>query len=49
MVRAWFRDAGLTEVAYDGEADGYGVGVARAGDDASRAAAIPDPLFTIVR
>ena len=28
-VRAWFREAGLTEVAYDEEAEGYGVGVAQ--------------------
>ena len=48
-VRAWFRKAGLSEIAYDEEAEGYGVGVARAGDDAPRAAAIPDPLFTFVR
>ena len=49
MVCAWFREAGLTEIAYHEEAEGYGVGVARAGDVAPRAAPIPDPLFTFVR
>ena len=48
-VRAWFREAGLTEVAFDEEAEGYGVGVARAGDEAPTADALPDPLFTFVR
>jgi len=48
-VRAWFREAGLTAVAYDEEAEGYGVGVARAGDEASTAGTIPEPLFTFVR
>ena len=48
-VRAWFREAGLTEIAYDEEAEGYGVGVARAGDETPTADALPDPLFTFVR
>jgi len=48
-VRAWFREAGLTEITYDEEAEGYAVGVARAGDVAPSVVAIPDPLFTFVR
>ncbi len=48
-VRAWFLEAGLEEVAYDEEPEGFGVGVARAGDDVSRVGPIPDPLFTFVR
>jgi hypothetical protein len=48
-VRAWVRGAGLTEVAYDEEPEGYGVGVARAGADVPREGTLPDPLFTFVR
>ena len=48
-VRTWFREAGLTEVAYDEEVEGYGVGVARAGHGSSDAGAIPNRLFSFFR
>jgi hypothetical protein len=50
VIRGWFVDVGLEEVAFDGEPERFGVGVARARADAPRAAAatLPDRLFTFV-
>ena len=42
-------EAGLTEVAYDEEPEGYGVGVGEMGDASPREGTIPDPLFTFAR
>jgi methyltransferase family protein len=47
-VRRWVAEAGLAEVAYDGEPELFGVGVARAGDAAAHPA-LPDRLFTFFR
>lgn len=48
QVRQWFADAGFDEVAYDGEAIGYGVGVHRRTDRAEPGD-VPDRLFSFVR
>jgi hypothetical protein len=48
-VRRWVRDAGLEEIAYDGEPELFGVGVACAGASAPAARELPDRLFTFVR
>ena len=48
-VRRWVRDAGLEEIAYDGEPELFGVGVARAGASGSAGRELPDRLFTFVR
>lgn len=47
-VRRWFVQAGLTEVAYDGAPELYGVGVARLGT-AATARELPERLFTFLR
>ena len=47
-VRTWFRAAGLDEVAFDGDPELYGVGVARGGA-AIGTARLPARLFTFVR
>jgi hypothetical protein len=48
-IRGWFVDAGFTEVAFDGEPEPFGVGVARAPDaSAARAASLPARLFSFV-
>lgn len=46
-VRRWFVEAGLEEVAFYGDPETYGVGVARAGAAASPRP-LPDHLFTFV-
>lgn len=52
VVRRWFTEAGLTEVAFDGAPEAFGVGVARrdgsAGDGAHRPR-LPVRLFTFLR
>jgi hypothetical protein len=51
VVRRWFTEAGLTEVAFDGAPEAFGVGVARrdgsAGDGARPR--LPARLFTFLR
>ena len=47
-VRRWSLDAGLEEVAYDGEPEQYGVGLYRRPDDLA-SVPVPDRLFTFVR
>ena len=39
-------EAGLCEVSFDSEADGFGVGVARAPSSLSTRPKLPDRLFT---
>ena len=47
-VRRWFVEAGLDEVAFDGEPESFGVGVARRPLDATAAVELPPRLFTFV-
>jgi hypothetical protein len=49
VVRRWVAETGLDEVAYDGEPELFGVGVARAGDAPAAHRALPDRLFTFLR
>ncbi len=49
-VRKAFRAAGFEEVAYDGEAESYGVGLARRLDEAAPDRTdLPDRLFSFLR
>ena len=49
-VRQWSRDAGLDEIAYDGDPAAYGVGCyRRPADVPASAAPLPDRLFTFIR
>jgi hypothetical protein len=48
-VRRWFIDAGLGEISFDSEPDGFGVGVARAPARRRRPPRLPDRLFTFTR
>lgn len=48
-IRQWFLDAGLTEVAFDGDPEPFGVGVARFPDSAEATGSVPPRLFTFVR
>ncbi len=48
QIRRWFEDAGFSEIAFDQEAVGYGVGVNRLTSSA-RVSALPDRLFSFVR
>lgn len=48
-VRRWIDEAGLGEVAYDGEPELYGVGVARAAATLASDVRVPDRLFTFMR
>ena len=48
-VRRWVKEAGLREVAYDGEPERYGVGVARGEASTPSERRVPDRLFTFVR
>ena len=48
VIRRWFTDAGLLEVAFDGEPERFGIGVARAGPAAS-SNDLPPRLFTFTR
>ncbi len=48
LVRQWFVEAGLDEVAFDGEPESFGVGVARRPLDATAAVELPPRLFTFV-
>ena len=48
--RGWFVDAGLREVAFDGEPESFGVGVARAAAaPPPRQQPLPDRLFRFGR
>ncbi|MCZ7588179.1 MAG: hypothetical protein M5U27_04810 [Gaiella sp.] len=48
-VRRWFVDTGFDEVAYDGEPESYGVGVARWAGPGPGGREVPERLFTFVR
>jgi hypothetical protein len=48
-VRRWFVCAGLQELAFDGEPERFGVGVARATARSSTSQPVPTRLFTFVR
>ncbi|HET6910126.1 MAG TPA: class I SAM-dependent methyltransferase [Mycobacteriales bacterium] len=48
QVRQWFNEAGFTEVHFESEPGGFGVGVNRS-PDAAAPRAIPDQLFTFIR
>jgi len=49
-IRGWFHQAGLGEVAFDGEPGSYGVGVNRMpAAPLPASAALPDRLFTFLR
>jgi hypothetical protein len=47
VIRRWFSEAGMAEVAFDGHPEAYGVGVCRVEGPSS--AALPDRLFTFVK
>jgi hypothetical protein len=49
MVRRWFVDEGLEEVAFDGDPEPFGVGVARLLTEPDQARKLPDRLFTFLR
>lgn len=50
QIRAWFRESGLDEVAFDSEPQGFGVGVdRRTPTTAESAEPLPERLFTFVR
>ena len=48
QVRLWFTEAGFTEIVFDAEPTGYGVGVNRLASD-TNATFVPERLFTFVR
>ena len=50
-IRRWVAETGLTEVAFDGEPERYGVGVARSRTDRPSGAVVPTTtrLFTFIR
>ncbi len=48
-IRRWFADAGLTEVAFDGEPEGFGVGVARTSPSRATTPRPAARLFTFTR
>jgi hypothetical protein len=48
VVRQWFRDAGFDEVAFDGGAAGYGVGVNRV-PSTGTTRQLPSQVFTFLR
>lgn len=48
QVREWFRDVGCSEIAFDSESEGYGVGLNRT-TAAVKARHLPARLFTFVR
>ena len=46
-IRRWFEAAGLEELAFDGDPEGYGVGLNRLRDDATGGVGpLPRPLFS---
>ena len=49
VIRGWFAEAGLTEVAFDGDPEPFGIGVARSGSTPTVDCTLPDRLFTFVR
>ena len=48
-IRRWFADAGLSEVAFDGDPERFGVGVARKGTEAPSTSPTTTRLFTFLR
>ena len=48
-IRRWFTDAGLTEIAFDGDPERYGVGVASARVDRPVSSIEPGRLFRFIR
>jgi hypothetical protein len=46
VIRAWFTDAGLTEVGFESEPEGFGVGVARLMSAPLSVKGAPDRLFS---
>ena len=48
-VRRWFVEAGLSELAFDGEPERFGVGVVRAGGEPPTAQHVDDRLFRFLR
>jgi hypothetical protein len=48
QIRAWFREAGFTETAFDSEPTGYGVGVNRVTSHLPPTP-VPDRLFAFLR
>lgn len=48
-LRRWFVEAGFEEVAYDGEPEPYGVGVARWARPTQADGELPERLFTFLR
>ncbi len=48
-IRRWFADAGLSEVAFDGDPERFGVGVARKRTDAPSTSPATTRLFTFLR
>ncbi|MGI9030905.1 MAG: hypothetical protein ACR2HP_13120 [Ilumatobacteraceae bacterium] len=48
-IRAWFVDAGLTEVSFDGHSESFGVGVNEAGAGLTPQRPDVDRLFTFTR
>jgi hypothetical protein len=46
VIRQWFRDGGLEEVAFDVEPEGFGIGVATLAVEPDRRAELPTRLFT---
>lgn len=48
-VRRWFLETGFEELAYDGEPEPFGVGVARWTGPARAGGELPERLFTFVR
>jgi len=49
VIRRWFREAGLDEVAFDSEPEGFGVGVATLSFEPDRPAELPTWLFSFNR
>jgi len=48
-IRGWFTEAGLHEVAFDSEPEGFGVGVARKSAGAGAESRVPPRLFQFIR
>jgi len=48
-VRRWFVEEGFEEIAYDGEPEPFGVGVARWPGPARAGGGLPERLFTFIR
>jgi len=48
-IRDWFAHAGLNEVAFDGDPERFGVGVASASNEPASKRIVPSRLFTFTR